>query len=363
MTIDTDLPASFWKYREFLDAADEATSYRSVPVRRPELWADGERVSIEAGLGGALPAHVYYGQALQPIVRVNTLHDVLVDPVSFNMYKTEAVEDVVRPGRLKPAADFLAAVFRKDAWIERALIGTTRSADNYYHWLVECMPRLARLAQDHPGETISVNRPKMPFHDLHHHFPQLPARTVPLLRPSFTREALVPSVSTRFEPDPRLSRHVLPAQDVLLFPQSVVSPAGRARRLFLSRRDANTRVLHDEERLCAELTRRGFDCVVMGELTVAEQAQLCSEAEMIISTHGAGLSNMLFRSGQPCTVVEVIPFSHWPHRNLACMYNLSMLAGFRHVLYDCSYESETTRLLSQNWSVDIDRFLCCIDAL
>jgi capsular polysaccharide biosynthesis protein len=134
-------------------------------------------------------------------------------------------------------------------------------------------------------------------------------------------------------------------------------------KIFISRRDANTRVLNDEARLVAELEARGFDCPVASELTLESQAELCANAEIIVSTHGAGFANMLYRADRPCKIVEVVPVQRWPFHNVVCMYNLSQVCGFEHYLYDCAYESDETRLLAQNWSVDHAQFLAFIDSL
>jgi hypothetical protein len=108
-------------------------------VRPPEIWSDGERLTVEDALGRNIPPHVHYREALQAVVQVETLRDVVIDPVSFTVYALEPIERSVRPGRVKPTADFLALAFKDETAIDRALIGSTRSADNYYHWLVECM--------------------------------------------------------------------------------------------------------------------------------------------------------------------------------------------------------------------------------
>lgn len=84
-------------------------------MRPPEIWSDGERLTVEDALGRNIPPHVHYREALQAVVQVETLRDVVIDPVSFTVYALEPIERSVRPGRVKPTADFLALAFNPDS--------------------------------------------------------------------------------------------------------------------------------------------------------------------------------------------------------------------------------------------------------
>ena len=60
------------------------------------------------------------------------------------------------------------------------------------------------------------------------------------------------------------------------------------------------------------LTKYGFVKVELESLSVAEQVQLFSSAEVIIAAHGAGLTNLTFC--QPgTTVLEIFPRSYIRH--------------------------------------------------
>ena len=346
-------------YVECLYGNDQ-TSYRVVDIRPPVTICDGIEVDIEESLGQAMPPHVRHRRAVQNVVQILNLRDVLLDPLAFSSLHVSPVTDASRFGRNKETDETLSPYFEV---LPSARIGATRSFQNYYHWLVETMPRTMRMLSDAYSGPLLTHFPKLPFHNVQQSFPEFPFEVESIDEVMFIREATTTTVTTNFMPNLRLSRHALAAEDVLLFPRLVAQHLkGKPRRVFISRRDASTRVLNDEAALVAGLEKRGFDCPVMSELTLREQAELCANAEIIVSTHGAGLSNMLFRNG-PCKVVEIVPVKRWPYNNLVCMYNLSQIASLEHYLYDCAYPSEEIRLLSQNWSIDHRQFFRFLDRI
>jgi hypothetical protein len=66
------------------------------------------------------------------------------------------------------------------------------------------------------------------------------------------------------------------------------------RRLFVSRRDASKRRVANEAPLLTALRPLGFELIVPGGLTFAEQVTMFSSAELVVGPHGAGLANALF---------------------------------------------------------------------
>jgi capsular polysaccharide biosynthesis protein len=72
------------------------------------------------------------------------------------------------------------------------------------------------------------------------------------------------------------------------------TPAQATRRLFLSRRDNGRRRVLNEDDLFEAVAPLGFERVVPGELSVADQIAAFSSARIIVAAHGAGLTNMIF---------------------------------------------------------------------
>jgi capsular polysaccharide biosynthesis protein len=67
-----------------------------------------------------------------------------------------------------------------------------------------------------------------------------------------------------------------------------------AKRLYLSRANASGRKILNEEEIVPLLSRRGFLCVTLEEMSLVDQIALFFEAEAIVAPHGAGLTNLVW---------------------------------------------------------------------
>jgi capsular polysaccharide biosynthesis protein len=179
---------------------------------------------------------------------------------------------------------------------------------NYYHWLIELLPKLAywRMLD---AEFRS--------------WPLLIGESVPRL-PSFldALELFAPGAPTyvledhrRYAVDDLLhisapnivpfnlrghARHLM--TDVRLNPATVADWRQRVglqqprqlgeRRLFLARK--GPRRLYNQDAAIAELRDLGFEPVFLEEMSLREQADVVSDAEMIVGPSGAAWTNLLF---------------------------------------------------------------------
>jgi capsular polysaccharide biosynthesis protein len=75
---------------------------------------------------------------------------------------------------------------------------------------------------------------------------------------------------------------------------TLVPSAAPRERLFVSRRDAATRRLLNEDEVMAEAARFGFTRIEASRLSFAEQVARFGAAEAVIGVTGSGLSNAVF---------------------------------------------------------------------
>jgi len=182
----------------------------------------------------------------------------------------------------------------------------TRGDLNYYHFLVDVLPRLAVL------DAAGVAPPQRWY---------VPAST------GFQRELLdlagVPE-SARIDADavPHVRAETLvvpspPSMTVINPPwvtgylRSLLLPAGLrrvpGRGVYVTRgASANNRTVTNEAELLPALTARGFVPVEPGAMTVSEQIRTFAEADVVVAPHGAALANLVFAS-PGATVVELFP--------------------------------------------------------
>lgn len=101
----------------------------------------------------------------------------------------------------------------------------------------------------------------------------------------------------------------------------------RKRKVFVTRNDAKTRKLLNAEKLMIAL--KGWETITLEDLPIMEQVQCFAEASHVISTHGAGLTNLLWC--EPGTKVLEIQDPKMLHKKVYPI--LSHHLGLKHEVY------------------------------
>jgi tetratricopeptide (TPR) repeat protein len=84
------------------------------------------------------------------------------------------------------------------------------------------------------------------------------------------------------------------------------------KRIYISRNKSTNRRLINEEEIIDFLQKYDFEVVNLESMSVREQAKLLSQAEVVISPHGSGLSNLVFCQ-KGTKVIEILsPFYVYP---------------------------------------------------
>jgi len=137
------------------------------------------------------------------------------------------------------------------------------------------------------------------------------------------KHLIVPSMSNH--QDGIITPHLAPWTRVLKNILKVGSD--RKRKIFVTRNDAKTRKLLNAEKLMMAL--KGWETVTLEELPVIEQVRCFSEASHVVSTHGAGLTNLLWC--EPGTKVIEIQDPKMLHKKVYPI--LSHHLGLKHEVY------------------------------
>ncbi len=168
---------------------------------------------------------------------------------------------------------------------------TTRGSHNYYHFLLDVLPRLELLRRSGVSvDAYVVERATCFQRELLDHLGLAADRC--LGDEHIRAEALVvPSV-----PDDQLRTPpwIVPWLRARFLPDDVRSPH---RRLYVTRGAVrHTRRVENEAELLAVLEPLGFEVVDPGALSAEAQVRAFAEAEYIVGPHGAGLTNLAFAS-------------------------------------------------------------------
>lgn len=205
----------------------------------------------------------------------------------------------------------------------------------YYHWLLEVLPHVLFCAANFPHFKILLPEecPRYVLDGL-----------ATALGPEAARDFVFSSTPVRVD---RLIVPQYPAQPEFANPQVIdllrssvkekvlaQGHSGRCRqspgrKIYVSRQKSRRR-LAGEPLLEKRLQEAGFSIIHCEELSFSEQIKAFHEAELIVGSHGAGLSNLVWANA-PCRVIEIFPKNYI----LDCFAWLSFCRGFDYRLVVC----------------------------
>ncbi len=220
---------------------------------------------------------------------------------------------------------------------------------NYYHWTLECLPKLLGVEtyRDHTGESPTVLLPPEPSSWMREslRLVGVDKQTTRTLNPGITQvdRFVVPSYPTPSRSEcfwlrNRAYEHV----DT----QEAETPS----RIYVSRRNANTRRIKNETDVLAVLSEYGFESVALETLTVAEQIRLFANAELVVSPHGAGLANLVY--GHSPTVLEIFGY-----KQKTTFYRLAKLMGFEYHAMFCDHVRKDIVVDTEELKTKVDRIV------
>lgn len=213
------------------------------------------------------------------------------------------------------------------------------AVNNYYHWLVDVLPRLLTLRQYCPDALLL-----------------LPKHVAPQRVPDYIRLSVAALGFTHYQP--LTDRQILHA-DCVILPEltapslsqqpelvgqvraellAALSPAPvvATRRVYAARAADNVRRLLNEEEVDVLMEEYGFEKVYFEQLSFAEQIQLMRETAIFLGVHGAGMTNMLFLPNG-AQVIELLNEAHGD----ACYFRLASCLGLPYFLSPCVGINET----------------------
>lgn len=220
-----------------------------------------------------------------------------------------------------------------------SLVDTRQWTGSYYHWFLDCLPRL--IAADHHsqrhGEPTRVIVPAIlkPWQEQSLHLLGIaPARRIrhsPVGRGGLRVDRLIASVAHRWQrrgdaPFDTASPWALQQLAERLSRGTALPAGGTPARLYLSRRGVATRQVTNEDAVMALLEPHGFVAIQTERLSLGEQIALFRGASHIVAPHGASLTNLLH--ARSSSVLELFQEGHGVRPDF---FQLAMVNGLQYL--------------------------------
>ena len=196
---------------------------------------------------------------------------------------------------------------KKQRVVSEAVLLTLPWHHNFYHWMVEILPRLS----------LCDSLPELQG------LPLLVARSSPrfvqdslALTGYLDRALFLDDGAYRFD-KLHLPTRLAPASQAsplavewLRRKVSAPPPSNTVRRLYISRRDAKIRSVTNEAEVEAALGDLGFVTVVPSEHSLSRQVELFRNADIVVGSHGAAFANLVFAKAATA-IIEVFEPGHF----------------------------------------------------
>lgn len=183
--------------------------------------------------------------------------------------------------------------------IEEALVINTRWSENYYHWLNYIYPKLFQFKKEKTQKiTLLVNELNKDFQietlrKFKDDFEIIQSKKDTIYK---IKKAYIPEAYPIFDFNKRIYKAL----------ENNLNPFSEQKMIYISRAKSKKRRIVNEDKLIRYLINNGFSIYHLETMKFEDQVRIFNSAKVVISPHGAGLSNIYFCNPKVC-IIELIP--------------------------------------------------------
>jgi hypothetical protein len=308
-----------------------AISYPGLISPGNQAWADGFMAHVE-GLAPDINVYRIKNCFITPNAAIMTFAGAVVQESLFPYVRGPDIETAFQPFILHepsgPPDDVFMTIHNTTEINEPIFFGREHGEAGYFHWLHSILPRAEIYSKlDLPHHRLAIA--------LVSHFQEeslallgWPSEKLLLSNGNtlICKEVIfcTPMVIPDLERSGGFFERALYANAMLRRLASRNSDGPFGRRVFISRGDALIRRLVDEAAISEQLKQLGFETVSLTGTPFSKQVDLFASASIVVSMHGAGLSNIAFMSEGGKVVELLTPDRLWPtYRGVAARARLN----------------------------------------
>jgi len=245
---------------------------------------------------------------------------------------------------------FFLKKFNKPKIINKGLIIHDRHSENYFHWTTDVLPKLIVAKERRLLENTTIILPKFKsnfqlksvqrltnnkifFDSKRNIFVKNLIYISELHNSGCPRKNLLKKIKTYFQNQPLKKE--------------------RSLKIYISRSQSSRRKLLNEDQLVEYLKKKNFIILNMEKLNFNDQISLCSRASIIVSVHGAGLTNLLWMKKN----TNIIEIRGPEDKNLNPYFVMCKKLKINYYYYLSKKNFLSNFFSHQNYKIDINQFL------
>ena len=233
--------------------------------------------------------------------------------VSFKIYLKSLIKKYIKP----------------KVRIDAAILGIQEWDNNFYHWMTETLPLIIAMYKlkkcpvllnsnsliiKHITNSLSLL--KIPY-TIHNHS----NKTAVISKLYLTK---VPKVDT-------CNEILIKQMKNIFFDTLKISEKDKQdRKLYISRKKSQKRKISNEIEVEKFLEELEFECVYLEDYSLENQIKILSQSKIVISPHGAGLTNIMFMK-EGSTVIELKA----KNNDYWCFFSLARLSNLKYYYLLC----------------------------
>ncbi|MFH1358884.1 MAG: glycosyltransferase family 61 protein [archaeon] len=190
---------------------------------------------------------------------------------------------------------FKTSTFKKSQEISGKVAILASAGGGYFHWVFGVLPRIHLILKsgirlDEIDKFVVSNRNTKFMKETLSYFGITEDKIIHSCKDFYIEadELIIPSLAWYRNSIPKW------ALDFLYSYSYNKNYQENPKNIYISREDAKRRKIVNEKEILTLLEKKGFKKVILSSFSVNEQARLFNNAEVIIASHGAGLSNIAF---------------------------------------------------------------------
>ncbi|WP_309642389.1 glycosyltransferase family 61 protein [Flavobacterium sp.] len=271
---------------------------------------------------------------------IDYLKDTLFDKRHFKFYDDYCF--VLK----KPLINLLARLIyysHKSQTIDQAVWVTDNWSKEYFHWFADVISRILIAEEYIKGHVIVLPHAHKKYKYISESLDLLGVSYTFLEKKNvhFNNLILTPKIGITGNYDKVLINQV---RD-----RFIDSDKQPSKYIYISRQKANRRKVTNEEEVIAVLLKHHFEIHFFEDYTLAQQIQIMQDTKILMSIHGAGLTNMLFMPKN----AKIVELRNETESRLNCFFSLA--SDLNHEYYYLTNTGTSTTTHTADITVDVNK--------